>query len=300
MAGKGTGPFESVLITGISGLVGSAVFRVIEPLAGKVTGLFRRHPFAADGGGRFLAVDLRDATALRRVLDEVSPTLVVNCAACPDIAPCETDPRSTHRINVASPVLMAAFCAERGARFVHISSDQVFDGRKGGYSEADPLSPVHEYGRGKAEAERRVLAANGRAVVARISLVIGKSYLGTRSSSESLLANIRKGASLRLFTNEFRTPVLVDDVARAVLSLATDDFSGLVNVAGPDRVNRLELGKALAARFGLSAAGLHAALSDGLGARPPRPLDLSLDTSLAAGLLPFRLRGLDEALAVLS
>ncbi len=300
MSEKKTGPLESVLITGISGLVGSAVFKVIEPLAGKVTGIFRRHPFAADGGGLFLAVDLRDGGALRKVLDEVSPTLVVNCAACPDIAPCETDPRSTHRINVDAPVLMAAFCAERGAQFVHISSDQVFDGRKGGYSEADPLSPVHEYGRGKAEAERRVLAANGEAVVVRISLVVGNSYLGTRSSSESLVAKIREGADLRLYTNEFRTPVLVDDVARAVLCLAQSDFSGLVNVAGPDRVNRLEIGRALAAHFDLAGDNLHPALSGGLGARPPRPLDLSLDTTLAAKLLPFRLKGLGEALAVLS
>jgi len=280
--------------------VGSAVFRILAPRSRTITGLVHRTPCPNDGKGRFTAVDLIDLDAAWRALDAAAPTLVISCAACPDIAPCEADPAAARRLNAEVPAFLASACRERGARFVHFSTDQVFDGEGGWYAESDRPAPVHEYGRSKAAGERAVLQADPGAAVIRIAMVYGRSPSGTRSASEAVVRAIGTNSGLRFFTNEFRTPVLVDDAAAAAVHLAGSGFSGIIHVAGPDRLSRMDFAGAVAARFGLDGRKLIPALSGGLAGTPPRPLDLSLDTSLAARLLPFPLHGVDEGLAALS
>jgi len=244
-------------------------------------------------------IDVADFDRLREALDDVSPSLVVNCAAMPDIRPCEADPRGARAVNSDAPALMANWCGARGARFVHFSTDQVFDGTRSFYGEDDRPAPVHAYGATKAAGEAAVLDANPDALVARLSLIYGASSSRIRSASEGLIAALGQGRRLGLFTNEYRTPVLVDDLVRAVIFLAESDFSGMIHLAGPDRLNRFEFGCAVASRFGLRLDLLVPAASEGLEATPPRPLDLSLDTRLASRLLPFSFKTVEEGLGQL-
>lgn len=288
--------FDSVLITGVSGLVGSALYEAVASRARTVTGVYRATPFSAGGKGRFVAADLARPDELRRIMNGAVPTLVFNCAAMPDIAPCEADPGAARRINADAPALLADICHETRTRLVHFSTDQVFDGEEGGYAESAPVSPVHEYGRSKAEGERAVLETGADAAVIRLALVYGRSHTGERSASEKLVRALRAGRPLSLYDNEYRTPVLVGDAVRAAIHIAGSGQVGPVHVAGPDRVTRHEFGREVAARFGLPADLVRPGRSPGLQDRPPRPLDLSLDTSLAASLLPFRLKGVREGL----
>jgi len=287
---------RTILITGASGLLGGALFRALSAGDADVTGLFGRSSSPAPEGIAGGGVDLADAARLTRILDQTVPSLLVNCAAMPDIVPCEADPGGARAVNSAAPALMAAWCRARGARFVHFSTDQVFDGTGSFYGENDPPAPVHRYGITKAAGESSVLDANPDSVVARLSLIYGVSPSGRRSASEGLINAFGQGRTLRLFTNEYRTPVLVDDLVRAVLFLADSDFSGLIHLAGPDRLSRFEFGCALASRFGLRSDLIESTLSEGLKASPPRPLDLSLGIDLASRTLPFRIRSVEEGL----
>jgi dTDP-4-dehydrorhamnose reductase len=289
--------FDSVLITGVSGLVGAALYEAVASRARNVTGVYLGTPFSTAEKGRFVAADLSRPEELRRIMNGAVPTLVFNCAAMPDIAPCETDPRAARRINADAPALLADVCHEFQARLVHFSTDQVFDGADGMYGETAPVSPVHEYGRTKAGGERAVLDTGADAAVIRLALVYGRSHTGGRSASEKLVRALRAGRTVSLFDNEYRTPVLVDDAARAAVCIAESGHAGIVHVAGPDRVTRHDFGREVAARFGLPADLVQPARSPGLQAAPPRPLDLSLDTGLATSLLPFRLKGLREGLS---
>lgn len=290
---------QPILVTGAGGLLGGAIYRALSSMTLDVTGLFGRKSTIGGTGRSGDGIDLADTDRLSQALDGFSPSLVFNCAAMPDIKPCEDDPRSARAVNSAAPAFMAAWCRARGARFVHFSTDQVFDGAGSFYREIDRPAPVHLYGVTKAAGEAAVLAANPDAVVARLSLIYGVSSSGSRSASEGLIAALGQGRALGLFTNEFRTPVLVDDLVRAVLFLAESGFSGLIHLAGPDRLNRFEFGRAVASRFGLRVDLLTPAVSKGLAATPPRPLDLSLDTRLASQLLPFRFKTVEEGLAQL-
>jgi dTDP-4-dehydrorhamnose reductase len=218
-------------------------------------------------------VDVRDARAVRAQLARVHPDVVVHTAYR------QEPPDEAWSTNVdGSGVVAAAACAT-GARLVHLSTDVVFDGRKGApYVEADAPSPITDYGRSKAEAERLVSTAHPDALLVRTSLIVGGP--GAEPSKHELTAADRAAT---FFTTEIRSPVQVGDLADALLELAVLDLSGPLNVAGADDVSRHELAELAAGRP-----------VSGAPAPPSRPLDCRLDSSRARQLLRTRLRGVRE------
>ncbi len=214
-------------------------------------------------------VEVRDAVAVRELFERVRPEVVNHTAYRQEEA----------SVNVEGSENVARAAAAAGARLVHLSTDVVFDGRKGTpYVEDDPLSPVTEYGASKAEAERRVAAAHPEALIVRTSLIVG----GAEPSKHELAAT----GSGTWFTNEIRSPVQVTDLAEALLELAGLDVSGPLHVAGSDALSRAELAQLIARRPVATAEAPHT-----------RPLDCRLDSSRVQALIRTRLRGVREVLA---
>ena len=214
-------------------------------------------------------VEVRNADAVRELFERVRPDVVVHTAYRQE----EDD------VNTVGSESVARAAAAVGARLVHLSTDVVFDGRKGTpYVESDPVSPLTGYGRAKAEAETRVAAAHPGGLLVRTSLLYG----GAEPSKHELAA---RDAALTFFTNEIRSPIQVTDLAQALLELAELDVAGPLHVAGADDVSRAEFAELIAG----------AAVQTGL-APETRPLDCSLDSSRARALLRTRLRGVREVL----
>lgn len=215
-------------------------------------------------------VEVRDADAVRELFERVRPEVVIHTAYRQD----DPDVNTRGSENVARAA--AGVCA----RLVHLSTDVVFDGRKGApYVEDDPLSPVTDYGRAKAEAEARVAATHPAALLVRTSLLYG----GAMSSKHELAA---RDPDLTFFTNEIRSPVHVTDLAQALLELAELDVAGQLHLAGADAVSRAAFAE-LISRGAVRSAPAPAS----------RPLDCSLDSSRAQAMLRTRLRGVREVLA---
>jgi dTDP-4-dehydrorhamnose reductase len=213
-------------------------------------------------------VEVRDAAAVRELFERVRPEAVIHTAYRQDDA----------SVNIDGAENVARAAAAVGARLVHLSSDVVFDGRKGApYVEEDEPSPVTAYGAAKAEAERRVAAEHPDALIVRTSLVVG----GAQPSKHELAAT----GPGPWFTNEIRSPVQVTDLATALLELAELEAAGLLHVAGADGVSRAELAELIARRPVPTAE-----------APSSRPLDCRLDSSRARALIKTRLRGVREVL----
>jgi dTDP-4-dehydrorhamnose reductase len=214
-------------------------------------------------------VEVRDGAAVRRLFERIRPGVVVHTAYRQDDDAVNTDGSEN----------VARAAAAVGARLIHLSTDVVFDGRKGApYVEDDPLSPVTDYGRAKAEAERRVLAAQPEALIVRTSLLYG----GAEPSKHELAA---RDPGLTFFTNEIRSPVHVTDLAQALLELAELDVRGPLHVAGADDLSRAEFAELIRGGPVRSAP-----------APETRPLDCSLDSSRAQALLATPLRGVRDVL----
>lgn len=267
---------QTAWITGAGGLIGNCLVQT-APHRG-VVGLTRAH------------LDLADFAAVRAAFREQRPRLVIHCAALSRSPDCERDPPLARKLNVDVTACLAELSAE--IPFILFSSDLIFNGRKGNYTENDRPNPLSVYAETKLAAEQIVLA-NPRHTVVRLSLNGGISPKGDRGFNETMRRAWQDGQSLRLFTDEFRSPLPATVTARAVWELVAQNRPGLYHLAGRERLSRWDIGQLLAARWPeLNPRIEPSSRRDYTG--PPRPLDTSLNCAKIQTLLSFPLPGLRE------
>jgi dTDP-4-dehydrorhamnose reductase len=237
-------------------------------------------------------VELTDAIAVEKAFHAVQPSAIVHCAAISAIADCVKDPARAHRVNVDAAATLARLCAKYGSRFVHVSSDLVFDGEAAPYVESADATPLSVYGRTKMEAEQAVLAeSDGDAVVARIALLFGPTRTARRGFFDGMVDALRsrESAPMRLFEDEWRTPLSLRRAAEALQLLVGSDVTGIVNVGGPERMSRLEMGQRLARVLCVQDARIERT-SRTSASGEPRPRDVSLDSRAFRERFPFWLQ----------
>lgn len=226
-------------------------------------------------------VDLTDFAAVRRRFDAERPKLIIHCAALSKSPACQANPPLARKLNVE----LTQFLAELAANvpFVFFSTDLVFDGAKGAYVETDALNPLSVYADTKAAAER-IVAQHSRHLIVRTSLNGGTSPTGDRGFNEELRRAWQQGRIVRLFTDEFRSPIAATETARCVWELLAAGATGLFHLAGGERLSRWRIGELLAARWPQLNPRLEpASLREYHGA--PRPPDTSLNCAKAEHLL---------------
>jgi dTDP-4-dehydrorhamnose reductase len=276
-------PPPLVWITGAGGLIGNHLVQLASPFASqwRVMGLTR-----AD-------LDLLDFAAIRHAFHEQKPAAIIHCAAMSKSPDCQAQPQVARRINVEATALLAKLAAD--IPFIFFSSDLVFDGKKGNYVEADAVGPLSIYAETKVEAEQIVLK-NPRHTIVRTSLNGGTSPRGDSGFNEQLRRDWQAGKVPKFFTDEFRCPIPAVATARATWELLDRGATGLFHVAGAERLSRLQIGEALAARHPeLRPRFLAGSLKEYSGA--PRPPDTSLNSAKAQRHLSFPLPGLTQWLA---
>jgi dTDP-4-dehydrorhamnose reductase len=265
-------------ITGAGGLIGSCLVR----LAAQHAPQFKIIPLARPD------LDLTDFAAVERRFLAERPRLVIHCAAMSKTPDCQANPALARTINVEATALLAALAAD--ADFILFSTDLVFDGTKGNYVETDPVNPLSVYAETKTAAEAIVLR-NARHAIVRTSLNSGASPGGRSAYNEQLRAAWAQGKTVKLFHDEFRSPISAAATARALWELAARPRGGLWHLAGAERLSRLQIGRLLAARHPELPARIESSsLCDYQGA--PRPADTSLNCAKLQQHLVFHLPGL--------
>ncbi len=274
-----------LLVTGGTGYLGTEVVRQAADRP-----LVATHLSAApgDAGVSWLRLDVRDAEAVRETMEQVRPAAVVHTAY-------RQAGEGARETTVGGAEAVAAAARAVGARLVHLSSDVIFDGTNPGpYTEDDPPSPITDYGRAKADAEGLVAAAHPDAVVVRTSLIYG----GDGGSRHEKLAQeaARCNGQIGFFDDELRCPVLVADLAAALLELVDRPERGVLNVAGGEVVTRYEFACLVAAAAGLGTDTIRRTSIAEAGLERPR--NCALDSGRARGLLRTPLRGVRDGLGV--
>ncbi|GGX31780.1 SDR family oxidoreductase [Streptomyces noursei] len=265
----------NLLIVGGSGFLGRELIQRAAAAGHTVTATFATRAGDAPGA-RWLSLDLRRGEQIPRVLGAARPDAVVNAAY-----------RRTDWATTADGAIQLAMAATRhGARLVQVSSDAVFSGADVHYDESAAPDPLTPYGAAKAAAETAIRLLAPAAVVARTSLIIGDGGSAHEALVQDLAAGRREGA---LFTDEFRCPVHVADLAGALLELTTSAHTGVCHLAGADAVSRHELGVLIAERDALDASRLPTGRRADTGT--PGALDVRLDSTRTQRTLRTTLRG---------
>lgn len=282
-------------ITGGGGFVAGSVIHQapegweLHALSGKVA-LARRK------GLVWHTLDLKQPEAVKHALAEIAPDAVIHAAATADIDLCERNPDVARTLNVTLTQAVADSCSRGGSQLIYVSTDNVFDGERGNYTEADQPSPINEYARTKAAGEAIVAAVPG-STIARIALVMGFGPLGGGNSFlERTIPMLRAGQTINVPPEEIRTPIDVLTLGRALLELAEGSVQGVIHLAGNDALDRVSLTRRIAERFGYSPGLVRPRPPDQIAGRAPRPRDVSMSNAKARQVLATPMLDFNPAL----
>lgn len=253
-----------IVVLGAGGMLGQEVVAAAN-LAGH----------EALGYGRY-EVDVTDRDRVVARLDLDRPDAVINCAAWTDVDGAEDDPEAVMAVNRDGAGIVAAATAAVGARVVYVSSDYVFDGRKGSdYVETDPVGPISVYGMSKLAGEEATAAANRRSHIVRTSWLFG---LGGSNFVDAMIRLGRSQKQVLVVRDQVGSPTFTWHVAHGLVRILDSDAYGLHHLAGGGHCSRYELAREIYRQMGMDTTVL-SATSDMFPAKAMRPAWSGLDTA---------------------
>ncbi len=266
------------LITGSGGRLGRALTQVIED---ECPSEFPEAVFATRD-----EIDVTDYFWMRSEMERIEPTVVVNCAAMTAVDRCEEEPAEAELTNGEGARFVARAARATGARVIHVSTDQVFDGRQAGpprpYREQDPTGPLSVYAASKLHGEKAVAEENPDHAILRSAWFFGPHP--TTAFPERYLAALASGETVRIVSDRIGSPTYLRDLARAIVALIRAPFTGVIHFGnGGEPTSRYHVVRELAQRLGMDAQGLVPIPSSAWsGDRAARPLYSALDCGLYA------------------
>jgi dTDP-4-dehydrorhamnose reductase len=275
---------KPILITGAAGLLGANLRRDYAELGLLVSGIERG------------TCDLTDAAKTRRAVSGIEAGCIIHCAALTQVDWCESHPEETWQNNVEASRTLAQVARQIGARMVYISTDSVFDGSRGYYSETDEPHPLNVYARSKLAGERAVLAEVPDALVVR-TVIYGWNLRPKHSLAEWVLSRLESGLEVPGFDDSVFSPILVNDLGSLLLKLVERKVSGICHVAASEACTKFEFARAVAGLFGFDPEQVRRASLRSAAIIARRPLNTSLDTSFVSRLLGEDLPGVRQGLA---
>jgi dTDP-4-dehydrorhamnose reductase len=267
---------KKVLITGASGLLGINLALTTQARGYDVTGI-TLEPGIQGTPFEMMHLDLTQQGVIEKVIEDVSPDIIINCVALTDVDRCEQIPDDALRVNAGLPEALARETLRHEIKLVQISTDAVFDGKSGKYKEEDQASPQNVYAKTKYAGEIAVLNTDSQALVCRVNFY-GWSISGHRSLAEWFFNKFSQGEAVNGFTDAIFSPLLATDLAGILLALIERDSHGLIHVVNPQSISKYDFGLALAERFGFNTALITPTSLQNAGLTAVRPPNLNLDT----------------------
>jgi dTDP-4-dehydrorhamnose reductase len=285
-----------LLITGMNGFVAGSIIAHARK-NWEIHGVDITEPFGLPGDVHSYKVDLLDSNLVSELFNQVKPDAVIHTAAIANIDVCENNKELAWKVNVGITENIAKLCKESGAKMIVCSTDSVFDGINGNYTETDQPNAVNYYAKTKVAAENIVLSSSEKNIVARLALVMGLPVLGKGNSFlADTIEKLGKGEPVKFPGNEIRTPIDVVTLGSALAELAGCNYGGIVHLSGNTRINRYEMAIQIAEKLGYPKSLIEPTDSNAMPGRAPRPNDASMDNSLAKKILQTPMRSLAEGL----
>ena len=259
-----------ILVTGASGFLGTKIMSVLK-------GDFDVIGTDRDESRGNSKMDITDANEVSSTINRLKPDVVLHLAALADVDKCETDRDSARKINVDGTKNLIDACKKTNSKFIFISTDFVFDGKKGLYKEEDKPNPLSYYGATKLEAEKLVEKSGLKYLTLRLEVLYGFNGNGSeRSFTMWVFNSLKQGKEIKVLDDQFSTPTLTDDIANAIRSLVNKNKEGLYHVCGSQRLSKYDMAVKLAEAFGFDKSLIKPMKTSEFKQAAARPKDSSM------------------------
>jgi dTDP-4-dehydrorhamnose reductase len=265
-----------VLVIGASGQVGKACLESFARAGWDTVGTYMSKPKAG-----LVALDLCDRMAIDHTMITVKPDMCVVSGALTNVDKCEDEPALANRVNADAPGAVAEAMNRLGGRTVFLSTEYVFDGTNGPYAEGDPTNPISVYGATKLAGECGVLGVDSNNLVVRTTVVYSWDPLGMNFIMQ-LWRRLTSGNQAQVPFDQSSSPTYAPELGNAIARVS-DDAKGVLHIAGPDVLSRMEFAKIAVEAIGLDSGLLTAVETSSLKQKAKRPLNAGLKTEKLAG-----------------
>jgi dTDP-4-dehydrorhamnose reductase len=246
--------------------------------------------------GTPVLLDITDEVSVRKNISRIKPDVIVNSAALTDVDKCEVNPQLARELNSTSVEYLAASTRESSSFLVQVSTDFVFDGATGNYSEDDRPRPINQYGLTKLAGEEAARnSGEGQWSIARTSVLYGWGRPQRPNAATYISDSLSKGQKIFMITDQYSSPTLNTNLARMLIEISERRLAGTIHTAGATRLSRYDFALGLANFMKLEERLILPTESENITWRAKRPLDSSLQVSRAASQLSNRPLGIDHA-----
>lgn len=288
------------LIIGANGFTGR---RILQHLSSQgkyeLTGCSLHEDILPADHCRYVQADINNHPAIARLIDDIHPAIVINASALSVPDYCESHHEEAHATNVLAVEHIARCCEKAGSRFIHLSTDFVFDGKKGElYTEEDTPSPVNYYGLSKYQGELAVATNCSNYANVRVVVVYGKALPGQHGNILQLVKNrLQAGQEIRVVSDQYRTPTWVQDIAVGVEKLMHTTQSGIWHISGGECLSIADIAYRVADYFKLDRSLILPVTTEEMNEATPRPRFSGLSIEKAKRELGYTPHSLEEGMA---
>jgi dTDP-4-dehydrorhamnose reductase len=269
-------PQKKILLTGANGLLGQ-----------KTTEVFARETdhelLLADLAQRgeeprkysYIPLDITNKEKVKSAVKDYKPDIIINAAAYTNVDGCETERELSWRVNVDAVKNLIIASRYNSSKIIHISTDYIFDGVKGGYDEDATPNPLSFYGKSKLASENALFASGVSSAVIRTMIIYGSGKNVKRNFALWLIDKLGNNEPVRIVDDQFGMPTMVDDLGLALIRIVDRERTGVYNVCGSEYLSRYEFAVKLADIFEYDSSLIEAIKTSELQQAAARPMNSS-------------------------
>jgi len=286
---------KRILIIGSNGRLGQSLVKKI--MRRKKTELMcssvEKEPLIK--GVEYRKVDITQKHQVKKLVLDFVPDFIINAAAFTNVDKCESERELAWKINVTGVEHLAQYARLVDAHLTHVSTDYVFDGKNGPYSETDQPNPISYYGRTKFASENALAISGAKYAIVRTNVLFGPSEFGEPDFVNWVIDSLTSGKKIRIVTDQINNPTFIPDLADGILRIVDLNKDGLYNLAGRELLSRYDFALRIAEHFALNKKLIEKIKTSDLKQPAPRPLKSGLIILKAETELNYKPLSLKEA-----
>ncbi len=289
-----TKPDNKLLITGISGLLGNNLARYFKDKY-EILGLYNSNPVTIRGI-RTENCNISHSDDVKKIIQEFNPSIIIHSASLTNIDKCESDRDITYDINVRATENLVECVADKDVKLIYISTDSVYDGIKGNFSEDDDSNPLNYYGQSKLDGESEARKIETSLILR--TNIFGWNIQDKESLGEWVINELKADRKISGFKDAFFSSIYTFELARIMDIAIQQDLSGTYNCSSSDSCSKYEFAQKIADYLGFDKNLITPISIDASGFKARRGKNLNLDTTKLQDKLDYRLPTIDQSIEV--
>lgn len=278
-----------ILITGANGLLGQAITLVISRETDNeiIQTSIEPKPYL-DYGHTYEVLDITKKDEVKKIIDFYVPDIIINCAAYTNVDLCETERELSWKLNVDGVKNLIIAAKKIDSKIIHFSTDYVFDGKNGPYTEHAVPNPISFYGREKLASENALITSDIKFAIIRTLVLYGIGNNVKPNFALWMIEKLKDNQPVRIVTDQISNVTMIDDLAFGTLKIIENNCTGIYNIAGSDILSRFDFAMKVCEVFKFSKNLVIPITTASLNQPAPRPLKSGLTTFKAESELGFK------------